>query len=225
MSCKLKPHELFDERTKIKEELENSFNDMNNFANNIEESIIVSENERKFVKLEDIFKRCIDDTEYLNEFIYSSQISILPEPIDFSLYEKKYAELRVDIDNKTSDDLNKLILEREKFIRETSESDFTGTPKVATQDIEELKREEIIREASEDLDFALSGVIEEILEERRVSSTAVIGESEFAIKLIGSFKNSNGELCDNGEINGDGYENQLFVGCQSNRSWFVSFVR
>ena len=87
----LKPPELFDERTKIKEELENSFNDMNNFANNIEESIIVSENERKFVKLEDIFKRCIDDTEYLNEFIYSSQISILPEPIDFSLYEKKYA--------------------------------------------------------------------------------------------------------------------------------------
>ena len=99
----LKPHELFDERTKIKEELENSFNDMNNFANNIEESIIVSENERKFVKLEDIFKRCIDDTEYLNEFIYSSQISILPKPIDFSLYEKKYAELKVDIGNRTSE--------------------------------------------------------------------------------------------------------------------------
>ena len=99
----LKPHELFDKRTKIKEELENSFNDMNNFANNIEESIIVSENERKFVKLEDIFKRCIDDTEHLNEFIYSSQISILPEPIDFSLYEKKYAELKVDIGNRTSE--------------------------------------------------------------------------------------------------------------------------
>ena len=99
----LKPHELFDERTKIKEELENSFNDMNNFANNIEESIIVSENERKFVKLEDIFKRCIDDTEHLNEFIYSSQISILPKPIDFSLYEKKYAELKVDIGNRTSE--------------------------------------------------------------------------------------------------------------------------
>lgn len=99
----LKPHELFDERTKIKEELESSFNDMNNFANNIEESIIVSENERKFVKLEDIFKRCIDDTEHLNEFIYSSQISILPEPIDFSLYEKKYAELKVDIGNRTSE--------------------------------------------------------------------------------------------------------------------------
>ena len=112
---------------------------------------------------------------------------------------------------------------------------FRGIPKADTQEemqeeminrkIEDLKREEIIREASEDLDFALSGVIEEILEERRVSSTVVIGESKFAIKLIGSFKNSNGELCDNGEINGDGYENQLFVGCQSNGSWFVSFVR
>ena len=100
---RLKPHELFDERTKIKEELENSFNDMNNFANNIEESIVVSENERKFGRLEEIFKRCIDDTEYLNEFIYSSQISILPEPIDFSLYEKKYAELKVDIGNRTSE--------------------------------------------------------------------------------------------------------------------------
>ena len=100
---RLSTKELFYERTKIKEELENSFNDMNNFANNIEESIIVSENERKFVKLEDIFKRCIDDTEHLNEFIYSSQISILPEPIDFSLYEKKYAELKVDIGNRTSE--------------------------------------------------------------------------------------------------------------------------
>ena len=100
----LSTKELFYERTKIKEELENSFNDMNNFANNIEESIVVSENERKFGRLEEIFKRCMGVTKLLNEFIdYSSQISILPEPIDFSLYEKKYAELRVDIDNKTSE--------------------------------------------------------------------------------------------------------------------------
>lgn len=102
---------------------------------------------------------------------------------------------------------------------------FRGIPKADTQEIEELKREKNITETSEDLDFALSGVIEEILEERRVSSTAVIGESKFAIKLIGSFKNSNGELCDNGEINGDGYENQLFVGCQRNGSWSISFAR
>jgi len=89
--------ELFYEKIRITERLENSFNDMNNFVENIEESFVVSENEKKFGNLEKIFESHVNDANFLNNFLtYNNQINILS-------YDKKHEELRVDIDNKNSE--------------------------------------------------------------------------------------------------------------------------
>jgi hypothetical protein len=89
--------ELFYEKIRITERLENSFKDMNNFVSNIEESFVISENEKKFGNLEKIFEGHVNDANFLNNFLtYNAQINILS-------YGKKHEELRVEIDNKNSE--------------------------------------------------------------------------------------------------------------------------